>query len=87
MRSRSPTRWNCSSTTSRSSVSRKNESTTSSLLLIALASRRGKTIHRFSRRAPIGVTVLSITSSSDAPSSCMGRSSSSERMVKRSRRT
>ena len=48
---------------------------------------KGKTSQRLSIRPPIAVTVLSMTLSSELPSSCIGDTSSNERIVKRSRRT
>ena len=54
---------------------------------MGFSSFRGNTIHRRSSRPPIGVTVLSMTSSSEMPPSCMVFTSSSERMVNLSRRT
>ena len=87
IRSRSPTLWNESSISSRNSGSRKKYSTISSLSLIGFCSFKGKTTHRFSNRAPIGETVLSITSQRDLPSSCIGYNNSSERTVNLSSRT
>ena len=87
MRSKSPTRWSCSSMSCRKSGCLKKYSTMSSRSLIRDTSFNGNTIHRRNIRPPIGVVVRSMTSSSERPSSCMGCKSSSERMVNLSRRT
>ena len=81
MRSKSPTRCICSSTSCRKSISRKKYSTTSSRSLMAFSSFSGNTNQRRSIRLPIGDTVRSITSRRLRPSSCMGCTSSRERMV------
>ena len=87
MRSMSPMRWSSSSVVLRNEGERKKCSTTSRRRSIVVASSSGNTIHRFSMRPPMGVMVRSITSRSDAPSLCIACVSSSERMVKLSRRT
>ena len=87
MRSRSPIKCNCSSITPLNSGFRKKYSTTSSRPLMGFTSFRGNTIQRFSRRAPIGLIVLSITSNKLLPPSFMLPISSRLRTVNLSRRT
>ena len=87
MRSRSPICCRHSSMRSRSSGWRKKYSTTSWRCAIFFTSLRGKTIHRRSSRAPMGLTVLSMTVKRLVPSSFIGARSSRLRVVKRSRRT
>ena len=55
--------------------------------LIGFSSFNGNTNHRRNNRPPIGLTVLSITSSSDLPSSCIGWTNSRLLIVNLSRRT
>ncbi len=86
-RSRSPV---CSSCSRRSSLSPgflKKYSTQSSRSLMSWGSFNGNVTHRRSIRAPIGLTVLSITSSRLFPSSPNEQSNSRLRMVNLSRRT
>ena len=87
IRSRSPIWCSCSLTTLRNSGFLKKYSTTSRRSSINFVSFSGKTSHRRSIRPPIGVTVRSMMSSNDLPSSCIGRNNSSERTVNLSRRT
>ena len=81
MRSISPTMASCESAVSFISGCLKKHSTTDCLFSISFASVSGNTIHLFKRRAPIGVTVVSRTSSSDNPPSCMVFNNSRERIV------
>ena len=71
----------CESAVSFISGCLKKHSTTDCLFSISFASVSGNTIHLFKRRAPIGVTVVSRTSSSDNPPSCMVFNNSRERIV------
>ena len=54
---------------------------------MGFTSFNGNTSQRCNILPPIGVMVLSTTPSSDKPSSCIGATSSKERIVKRSSRT
>ena len=87
IRSKSPIRCNCSSINSLKSGWRKKYSTTFRRSLIGNTSFSGNTNQRFSKRAPIGLIVLSITFSRLLPPSFMLPISSRLRTVNLSRRT
>ena len=87
MRSISPTRPSHSSHRLRKSGWRKKCSTPSCRRVMSAVLRRGKSNQRRSRRAPIGVSVRSITASSDWPPSFIGMTSSRLRTVNLSNRT
>ena len=87
MRSRSPTLPSSISQSSRNSGWRKNCSTLSRRVLMSLTERKGKSTHRRSWRAPMGVRVRSSTWRSERPSPWLVLTSSRLRMVNLSRRT
>ena len=87
IRSKSPIRCNSSSINSLKSGLRKKYSTTFNRSLIGFSSFNGNTIQRFSRRAPIGLIVLSITLRRLLPPSFMLPINSRLRTVNLSRRT
>ena len=87
IRSKSPIRCSCSSISSLNSGSRKKYSTTFKRSLIGFSSFNGNTIQRFSKRAPIGLIVLSMTLSKLLPPSFILPISSRLRTVNLSIRT
>ena len=87
MRSISPTFGNSISQRSRNSGSRKKCSTPFCRSSISPTARRGNSTQRCSSRAPIGVSVRSMTEKSEAPPSHIGSTNSRLRMVNLSRRT
>ena len=87
IRSTSPISMSCCSISSLMSGSLKKYSTTFNRSLIGCTSFKGKTIHLFSRRAPIGLVVRSMTSSKLFPPSFIVFNNSRLRTVNLSRRT